>query len=414
MRGLLERCGALPARVTAAAVTGGSAIGTALFAAVTSTESHRIWALLATAGYLAAFVIAAWPNRSPRTVLRVAAIGAALLPTLIMVHARIRQPEVDVIEHSARVLLDTGTPYLGAPAELADVNPYLPAMAAFGLPRQLLGDTALGDARLWCLAVFLAAFTAAARVTVGTHPPRVADRADGSVATLLNRPRDLVWAALACPFVALPAAVGGHDLPVVGLLCLGLALAARHSPGPAGLALGAAAALKQSAWPGVAVAVVLLAVLAGPTAARRCALAASAVFLTVVLPALLGPAGPSAMRQIVGFPLAASPFPSPAASPTPGVLLAGSGPTARLLGLALLAVAVLAIATRLVRHPPRSLAPAAAFLAFSETVATLVLPTSRFGYIVYPAILLLWAIPLYTANLRTQDTGAPTVPRARL
>lgn len=398
----------IPTRAALAAVTGLSAVGTGLFAAVTTTDSHRIWAVLATAGYLAASATAAWPARSTAAVLRVAGIGAALLPTLVLVVARIRQPEVDVIERSARVLLDTGSPYLAVPEQLADVNPYLPAMAVFGLPRQLLGDTVLADARLWFLAAFLAALVPAARARL----PRAADPAPGSVAALLDRPSDLVWAVLACPFVALPAAVGGHDLPVVGLLCLGMALAARLGAVPAGLALGAAAALKQSAWPGVAVAVALLAVLAGPAAARRCALVAGAAVVAVLLPVLLGPAGRSALGQLAGFPLAASQFVSPATSPTPGVLLANGGPAARLVGLALLVGAVLAIAVALVRRPPRGLAQAAAFLALSETVAALVLPTSRFGYVVYPAVLLLWAIPL-SAGRRKQRPVRPALPMAQ-
>lgn len=34
------------------------------------------------------------------------------------------------------------------------------------------------------------------------------------------------------------------------------------------------------------------------------------------------------------------------------------------------------------------------FLALVESIAALVLPTSRFGYAVYPAVLLLWAASL--------------------
>src|SRR5260370_4789 len=68
------------------------------------------------------------------------------------------------------------------------------------------------------------------------------------------------WTVLvtASPVVALPLAAGGDDLPVLGLICLGVALASRGSRGQwrwaaaAGLALGLAAAMKATAWAAVA------------------------------------------------------------------------------------------------------------------------------------------------------------------
>ncbi|MGH3897981.1 MAG: hypothetical protein ACRDTA_06925 [Pseudonocardiaceae bacterium] len=201
-----------------------------------------------------------------------------------------------------------------------------------------------------------------------------------------------------CPLVALHAATGDHDLPVIGLVCLGLAMTARARPVAAGFVLvrprsssfvlGVAAALKQAAWPAVAVSVALLAVLTSAPAARRCALTAVATVLGVLIPVLLGPVGPSALAQLAGFPLAASQFAFPAASPTPGVLLASAGSTGRIVGLAILAAAILGIAAWLVSRPPRDLARAAAILALAETIAVLLLPTSRFGYLAFPAVLL--------------------------
>ncbi|MFE6620645.1 hypothetical protein [Streptomyces sp. NPDC057740] len=62
--------------------------------------------------------------------------------------------------------------------------------------------------------------------------------------------------------MALPPAVGGVDLPVIGLMCL--ALAGRGGSGTAArLAMGAAAARKWMAWPLLPVGLVLLAVTAG-------------------------------------------------------------------------------------------------------------------------------------------------------
>lgn len=416
----VEWCAAIPARGAVGAGTGLCAVFAVVFAEMTTTDSHRVWGVVAALGYVAAFVTACRATDSAAAALRVAGIGAALVPTGVLVVAQIRQPEVDVVERSARVLLDTGSPYLGAPAELADVNPYLPAMALFGLPRQLLGDTVLADARLWFLAVFITALAAATALARqwpswgsghSGRDPAGKGTSDGSISTLLERPSALMWAVLSCPPVALHASVGGHDLPVIGLVCLGLAMTARAEPVAAGLLLGGAAALKQAAWPAVAVSVALLAVLACTAAAWRCALIAIATVGAVLVPVLVGPVGSSALAQLAGFPLAASQFVSPAASPTPGVLLAGAGPAGRIVGSALLAAVILGIAVWLVYRPPRDLAQAAATLALAEIIAMLFLPTSRFGYLVYPAVLLLWAAPVSARRFRgTVMLGAGQPP----
>lgn len=377
----INRWRAVPARAVVGAGAGLSAVIAAIFAAVTTIDSHRVWGVLAALGYLAAFATCCRATGSAVTALRVAGIGGALLPAAALIRAGIRQPEVDVVERSAGVLLGTGSPYLGTTGDLADVNPYLPGMAVFGLPRQLLGDSLLGDARLWFLAVFVGALAAA---SAHAAPPLAPVAGKAPITALLDDPPAVLWAVLACPVVALPVAVGGHDLPVVGLLCLGLVLAARSQPVPAGLVLGVAAVLKQPAWPGVAVSVALLAVLAGSAAARWCALVAVTTVAAVLLPVLLGPTGPSALRQMAGFPLAASQIVSPATSPTPGVLLTDAGPTARVAGLVLLAAAMLGLAVWLVRRPPKGFTTAALFLAVAETIAALLLPTSRFGYLVIP------------------------------
>jgi len=400
----IERGADLSARVAVRVGTGLCAGGAAVFAATTQTDSHRVWAVLAALGYFAAFTTARRVTDSGWSALRVAGIWATLVPTGLLVLFQIRQPEVGVVERSAQILLETGSPYLSAPAELIDVNPYPPGMALFGLPRQLFGDSVLGDARLWFLGVFILSL-AAASLLARPHLPSAGAPSDGSIRALLEHPHALMWAVLARPLVALHGSVGGHELPVIGLVCLGFALAARSRPAAAGIVLGVAALLKQTAWPAVAVTVMLLAAVAGATAAWRCALIAVGTIGAVLLPVLLGPGGSSSLAQLAGFPLAAGQFVSPAASPTPGVWLANAGPAGRSLGLAVLTAAILGIATWLIRRPPRDLARATVTLALAETVALLVLPTSRFGYLVFPAVLLLW-----TAYIWQPSTDRMEVP----
>ena len=364
--GRLERTPAYLGVAAASAVCALTAIGTAL---VSGQPAQRIWGLIATLGYLAGGV-AALRSRQPLTGLRVAAAGSVLLPMIVLVVAGIAQPEVGVVERSARLLVDTGSPYLAHPTAMYDVNPYLPAMAFFGLPRLVFPNNGLGDPRWWFLLVFGVCFVAAdrlARRSHGTEP--------------------VLWAVLACPFLALQVSVGGDDLAVVGLLCLSLALAARGRSSQAGLALGLACTLKASAWPAVAVIGALMVARWGWRHAGRFAANATVVVLGSTLPVLLGPTARAMLDQAAGFPMAAGGIASPASAPTPGVLLAHGGPVAKIAGYVLMLLVAAALLAWLARRPPRTLARAAGFLALALTAAALVLPTSRGGYAVYPVVL---------------------------
>ena len=230
----------------------GCAVFALLLALTTSLTPHRIWGLCAALGYVVAagFARRASHLRQQRAAWAALA-GAVVLPLLVLIAVGAAQSEVHVVENSGSLQLHSGSPYRPHPTDVGDYNPYLPGTALFGLPRALLGATPLADARLWFAAVFLAAMVVAARCTAGSgeRPERSADA-------------ELLLAAF--PAVALPLAVGGVDLPVIGLMCLGLALAGRGGSGTAaGLAMGAAAALKWTAWPLLPVGLVLLATTAG-------------------------------------------------------------------------------------------------------------------------------------------------------
>nr|WP_244181509.1 glycosyltransferase 87 family protein [Streptomyces curacoi] len=235
-------------------------------ALVTTLTPHRIWGACAAVGYAVAAELArraprAWSGRSAVAAL----LGAVVVPLALMVAAGAAQAEVHVVERSGGLLLHSGSPYLPHPAGVDDYNPYLPGMALFGIPHALFGGTPLADARVWFCAAFLGAMLVAARGS-GRH---FLGRG-GTWGTAHGAPRaSAVLFLAAFPAVALPLAVGGVDLPVIGLMCLGLALAGRGGSGTAaGLAMGAAAALKWTAWPLLPVGLVLLAVTAGRRAGR--------------------------------------------------------------------------------------------------------------------------------------------------
>ncbi|MFJ8254525.1 glycosyltransferase 87 family protein [Streptomyces sp. NPDC094466] len=340
-----------------------------------SLGPHRVWGAAAALGYTAAAVLAA-RGRSPRTAGAVAVTGAVLLPLLVLLAVDRAQLEVDVVARSAGLLLSEGTPYRERPTVPEDFNPYLPGMAVFGIPEAVAGPGVFTDPRLWMGSAFLGAFALALPAAARGEAPR--------------------WLA-SCPLVALPLAVGGVDLPVAGLMCLGLARAGQGRPGAAGLALGLAAALKWTAWPAVPVALALLATAPGGDgrrgrgAALRCGFVALVTAAVPVLPAALR--DPGAFRaHVVDFPLGLTGAVSSAASPLPGHLLATHVPGGRTLALLLLGVSALLLAVSLLVRPPATASAAAARLALGLLLAIAFMPASRFGYLVHPVVLAAWAL----------------------
>ncbi|MER7667596.1 hypothetical protein ABTY61_03910 [Kitasatospora sp. NPDC096128] len=375
-----------------------SAAWAASFPLVSSLGPHRTWGTVAAVGYLAAAVTVLLPSRrDPRTgSIALALAGAVVLPLLLLVHSGAAQSEVGVIERSGSLLVHQVSPYLDDPHTVGEVTPYLPAMALLGVPRALLGADGLparlaGEPRVWCAAVLLGGLWLAHRLLRAagpdTGPEAGADdgRRWGAV------PSGQALAALvASPVVALPLAVSGVDLPLTGLLCLALALAAVGRPTATGLVLAAACAMKWTAWPAVAVAVALLAGTAGRRAAARCLGAALLGTAVLVLPAAVLAPGPM-VDQVLAFPLGRGGLRTEAASPLPGKLLADLGTAGWCAAVALLLLGGLAVAVSLVRRPPRDLVAAADRLALGLGAAFLLAPAGRFGYLALPAVLAFWA-----------------------
>jgi hypothetical protein len=236
--------------------------------------------------------------------------------------------------------------------------------------------------------------------------------------------------------------VSGNDLPVVGLICLGLAFASAgppHAPAPgqggavagrwrsaalraalradlpgagarpaaAGLALGAAAAMKATAWPALVIVGVLFAARNGPRSAGRFALAAAAVLAVLTGPALA--TEPAALIQnTIMFPLGLTRTVSTAASPLPGHLLAATGPAGHLAVIALLVTAAAVLAGALLLFPPRGLPAAARFLVLALTLMFTLAPASRWGYFVYPIGICAWLWLAGHAGARPRAPAGPS------
>ncbi|SCF43236.1 glycosyltransferase 87 family protein [Micromonospora mirobrigensis] len=394
----------------------------AAFAAVTAATStlppHRAWGAVATAGYLVVALVAAGQlllhrrhpgsppvgGRARWAVTAVAWAATALLPLVVQSVQRAAgrtdraQEEVLVVEHAGDRLTTHGTPYLGhdaiaalpADERLLGYTPYQPGMALFGLPRAAV-DAWWTDSRVWFALV--TAVVLALAVVILRHTGRPVDRPGGD---LLLRG---VQAATVLPICALTLATGGDDLPVLALCLLALAYAATGRPGAAGVAVGVAGALKLFAWP---VAVVLLCWAATRRSAGRFTVGALGLPLIALVPPLLVDRD-ALVENVLRFPLGHGLVTSPAASPFPGHLIASALPAGRVVAAVLLVAAGAAIAVRLVRRPPRTATAAALICGYGLLAAILLMPSTRFGYLLYPLALLAWA----PALAREPAAGSP-------
>jgi hypothetical protein len=377
----------------------------AVFALVTALTStllpHRAWGAIAACGYLAAALLVYLVRQ--RGLLTWAAWGAvALLPLIVQAVQRAggrtdrAQEEVVVVEHMGESLLHTGTPYLSR-AEIAAIplderllgyRPYQPGMSVFGLPRALAGDHWWTDSRLWFAIITVVAVGAAVTLLRDSNPSPV--RVKRAFPSFVPERPALVramQAATVLPVTALTLATGGDDIPVLALCLLALALVAAGRPGWSGAAVGAAAACKLFALPVVAV-LVIHAIVTGTW--RRLLPGALGLPLLALLPPLLVNAD-ALLENVFRFPLGHGLVTSPAQSPFPGYLIAQSVPGGRYVAVGLLVAAAAVIGVLLLRRPPRTARSAALFCGWGLLTAILLMPTTRFGYLLYPAALLLFA-----------------------
>jgi hypothetical protein len=302
----------------------------------------------------------------------------------VMVTRNLRQPEVDVVARSASMLIHHGTPYASSAALAATTdpnayNPYLPVMALFGVPRALLGGGALTDPRIWFGVAFVVIF-ACALLAAGAR--------DAWRWTVL---------VVASPVIALELAVGGTDVPMVAFLCLGFALLVQRPSGKgelrillSGLSLGIAAGMKSTAWPAIAVAIVLLLARDGWRAAARFTVPAVAVAAACIGPFLVHPK--ALVVNTIKFPLGLAYVHSDAASPLPGHLIAGLGHAGHTIVVVLLVLAAAAVVATLALRPPKTVRRAVLLLAGAMALMFILAPSTRFGYFIYPATLALWLL----------------------
>jgi Glycosyltransferase family 87 len=361
----------------------------AAFAVVVIATSGQpvqwIWGIWAAGGYgLAALTAALWRSRGREAALVVALAGALAAPLAWQVTFGRKMPKLGegsltVVTRSAVLLLHHGTPYLPADriSHFLEYNPYEPAMAIFGLPAAAGLHGTAGNPRLWMGITAAAVLAAAFRLA---KPGRAL--------------RSTAF-AFASPVLALPLTTGLTDLPVLALLSLTLACTAacpqrRRVQLAAAIALGAACAIKATAWPALPVIAAMLAARDGARAATRFVVTvgvSAAVLVAATAPAAV--TAPAALFQnTVLFPLGLTRYQTPADSPLPGHLIAVTGSAGRWAAIGLLCAAGLAMAASLVVKPPADTRAAAWRLAVTLALLFTLAPASRWGYFVYPAALL--------------------------
>jgi hypothetical protein len=363
------------------------------------------WATWAVGGYAVAAIIAggfggssprasttAWRLRQVAVPLVVAFAFGMVAPVVWLVLRAPATPDVAVVTESARLLLHHGSPYLpaGQLTTVLSYNPYLPAMALFGMPQAAGLPGLAGDTRPWLVAVTLVLL--AASFWIAAPHRREDDTGRGAAA----------WTAVfavGSPVLALELAVGITDGPIIALVCLALACVARSAAQQsprlltvAALAVGVACAMKFTAWPALPVIAAMLWARDGRRVAAR--FAAVSVGTAVVLVAAFAPAllaHPGALVQnVVLFPLGLTQHKTPAASPVPGHMLAGLGPAGHAAAIGLLIAAAVGVGASLVLRPPADVRAATIRLAVGLVLLFALAPASRFGYFAYPIAVLGW------------------------
>jgi hypothetical protein len=426
MRGWAPGRGSLVDAVLYAA----SAVFCAQTLAFATSVAHRTWAGFALPAYaggaVVALVLASLAGRvSPMSLKSVRLLlvssvvaGAVAIPLAVEVRWRAdRGPEyahseVVVIESAAAEVVVRRNPYAatfsspelaGRKPAIREHFPYLPGMAAFGLPRALKPDVWWTDARLFFALAVVAAVVGALHCWQAP----------------LERRLVAFHVLVVLPTGALPLATGGDDLPVLALCLLALSLLTRSHGLAAGVAIAAAASLKLTAWP------VLLALVVAVSLRRLREPAPAFVPLAVAaawLPATLASGPAEFVEDVLLFPLGLTAQPSPAATPTAGSLVvdalvaAGTPSSARVAVTAGLLVAAVVLAAAvmliLVRRggPGRSPAIAASEIATWSGILFVLLvvlaPVGRPGYLVYPLNLLLWGALLRERLPHLMEDGA--------
>ncbi|HVB50845.1 MAG TPA: glycosyltransferase 87 family protein [Acidimicrobiales bacterium] len=380
------------------------AAGFALVLGWTSTQSAQWqWGYITVGPYAVVAVVALvlgrriwrFENLVRVVLLGVVLVGAVIIPLGLETQWRSQngghgdaQPEVGVIERSGKLLAKGQDPYRvydkqghlvnqirGLPA-FESFFPYFPLMGVFGLPAADTHESeGLTDARIIMTLMTLFASGWALALL------RLSKKQKIRVAQVL----------IALPTGALFLSTGGDDMPILALLLLGVAGLQRRQTNLAGISLGLAAAMKLTAWPMAAGALLVTRNKRERSTWKRLLLWIGAIVLVTTVPFVIR--APAAfMANVFAFPLGLAGVSSPAASALPGHILTTWIP---LLGHVLAPVSFLIggyFVTKYVnRHWPLSLSQLLGLMSVIFALMMCVASATRIGYIIYPLNFALWS-----------------------
>lgn len=355
---------------------------TAWFWQATSLAPHRAWATIALVGYAISLVVAI-THVTRRFAPAVAVLGAIVLPLLWLVARDLAQPEVGVLADGAAGLVHRGTPYLDDPQALGDYRPYFPLLFVFGLPRALGVDGGLGDPRTAICVAFALTLTWIVR----------GGNTRGAWLEEAARPALLF---LSFPLVSLSLVASAIDFPMIAACLASLVYFHRHQMLRAGMATGCAILMKPVALLLLVLGLIGAASVLGRRQMLRYILSAGAVILAVLVPILVfDPEG--FVRNTLAFPAGFADVASPAQSSFPGVLLARSFESGTIVALAMMSGSSAAVVGYAMLRPPQGAAALAAYTATGLTMAFLLAPNSRAGYLALP--IMLWLARRYLTQV---------------
>src|SRR5260370_25151972 len=139
--------------------------------AIGSAGEDRVWAIWAVCGYAVVVLVLGRGGHGTAGVLVSVAL-AVLAPLLWLSVAYPLEDGMMVIERSASLLLNHGSPYLSADqvTQWLSYNPYLPVMTLFGLPAAAGVGGLAGNAGVWLPLGTVAVLAIAFRVAMPASP----------------------------------------------------------------------------------------------------------------------------------------------------------------------------------------------------------------------------------------------------
>jgi uncharacterized membrane protein len=266
--------------------------------------------------------------------------------------------------------------------------PYFPLMSVFGLPTALTHKgKGLTDPRIVMSLMTLMASALAL----------------GLLRTSKEKKIRIAQVLMALPTGALFLSTGGDDMPILALLLLGVVALQRRSNYLAGVSFGVAAAMKLTAWPMAAGALLVARERDGRPAWKKVGLIIVVIVVATVTPFVLHAPG-AFVSNVFAFPLGLAGVSSPAASALPGHILGNWWhPFTHILEPVTFVLGGYLLARYSRKHWPLTLSQLLGVLSVVMLVLMCVASATRIGYVIYPLNFALWSWVCQDTTVKTLE-----------